>query len=285
MAFPVFEDYLTRLPKGQQSEARLWLNDAGWVQGKFFDCLLTSAFQPVRLLPSGKTIGYEAFTQSDAHDTGLSVWRLLDSAASDDESIELDRLCRVLHSINFFRQATPEHTRLFLSVHERLLAAVNGNHGLVFRHVLDGLGLPPSRVILQLPSVPKNQSWVLAQVAESYRRNGFKFAINASNLSEAQDLLATIQPHVIKIDANDIANEGKTLKLIADAHALGIVVVFKRLESTSVFNSLSRIASSSQLPTYAQGHLWDVPSPILNNGKAEDLNRTQSAEGVHRNVA
>ena len=105
---------------------------------------------------------------------GLSLWRLLDHAASDDESVELDRLCRMLHAINFFRQNEAEQADLYLNVHDRLLSAVSSNHGHAFQRILDALGLPIERIVLQLPTVTTNQSWLLNYVADNYRRNGFR---------------------------------------------------------------------------------------------------------------
>lgn len=112
-------------------------------------------FQPLRACGSGQVFGHEAFIRSAADDqTGLSVWRLLEGAASDQESIELDRLCRMLHAVNFFRQPGAGAADLCLSVHERVLAAVSNNHGMVFRRVLESPGLPLRRIFLQLPPTP-----------------------------------------------------------------------------------------------------------------------------------
>jgi len=112
---------------------------------------MSSAFQPIRQLDSQAVQAYEGLARSvSAQDLGLSLWKLLDHAASDDESIELDRLCRMLHAINFFRQAGDSAADLYLNVHDRLLSAVSSNHGHAFRRILDALELPLERVVLQL---------------------------------------------------------------------------------------------------------------------------------------
>lgn len=36
-------------------------------------------------------------------DQGVPLWNCRDGVASDDESVVLDRLCRILHALNFFR--------------------------------------------------------------------------------------------------------------------------------------------------------------------------------------
>jgi EAL domain-containing protein (putative c-di-GMP-specific phosphodiesterase class I) len=133
MRSAVLENYLKHLHRQADLSFPLWADDSGEAYARYFNWTLNSVFQPVRSLQSGQILGFEAFARSYTHDMGLSVWKLLDGAASDEESVALDRLCRMLHSINFFRQRPNVDADLFLSVHERLLTAVEGNHGLVFR--------------------------------------------------------------------------------------------------------------------------------------------------------
>lgn len=146
MSFPELNDYLARLSTRGHSGSSVWLDGQGQAQGRFFNCTITSAFQPLRQLGGGQVRAYAGLARSvAASDAGLSLWRLLDHAASDDESIALDRLCRMLHSINFFRQDGAGDADLYLNVHDRLLSAVSSNHGYAFRRILDALGLPRAR--------------------------------------------------------------------------------------------------------------------------------------------
>lgn len=121
MPSTAFHDYLARLAgpaTDTHNERKLWRDDEGRIQGKFFSCSLTSVFQPVRGI-GGELFGFEAQAQSYAkQDRGLSVWRLLNNAASDNESIELDRLCRMLHVLNFFRQTPDPSASLMIDVHD-----------------------------------------------------------------------------------------------------------------------------------------------------------------------
>lgn len=63
-------------------------------------------------------------------------------------------------------------TDLYLSVHARLLAAVEDHHGVAFRRVLDAFEVPHERIVLQLPPVRSNQDWPLAVVIQNYRNLG-----------------------------------------------------------------------------------------------------------------
>ncbi len=196
-------------------------------------------------------------------DAGLSLWRLLDHAASDDESIELDRLCRMLHAINFFRQSVAGAPDLYLNVHDRLLSAVSSNHGHAFRRILAALELPLERVVLQLPAAVPQQRWLLNYVADNYRRNGFRLALNAGSAHEALHLLERVRPDVIKLDARELRHEPELVTLLERSAAAGVQVVFKRLEAAPTLALLRRLGEAAGTPVLAQGYLLDLPQPIL----------------------
>ena len=263
MRFPVLENYLARLPHAAGQDTRVWLDSHGRVQGRYFNCTLTSAFQPVREFSSSRIAGLEAFLRSySEQDDGLSLWKLLDQAASDEESIELDRLCRMLHAINFYRQTeavSAEHADLYLSVHGRLLAGVSGNHGMAFRRILDGLGLPLERIVLQLPQITENQGWLLNYVADNYRLNGFRFAVNASDANDALHLLQQVRPDVVKVDAREIRDPEAARRLVRQAGDAGIRVVFKRVENHQVSHVLRQLDAEAAQAIHVQGKYWDSP--------------------------
>ena len=264
MSFPVLGTYLARLTNSAHTRTRVWLDKDGRAKGRYFNCTLTSAFQPIRVLDSSRVVGYEAFARSSsATDSGLSLWKLLDHSANDDESIELDRLCRMLHAINYYRQSEAAHADLYLSVHDRLLAAVSTNHGVAFQRILAALGLPADKIVLQLPGVSQSQGWLLSYVADNYRRNGFRFAVNISEPAEGLALLGTIRPDVLKIDAREIADESAISELLTAASETGTRVVFKRLESVKALEILREVRANIDLPIFAQGFLLDTPKSLL----------------------
>lgn len=264
MPFPVLNDYLARLSTSKQPNTSVWRDAEGRALGRFFNCTMTSAFQAVRALDSDSVIAYEGFARSVSKaDAGLSLWKLLDHAASDDESVELDRLCRMLHAINFFRQSQAPHRDLFLSVHDRLLSAVSSNHGTAFRRIVDALGLPLGRIVLQLPQMTAHQGWLLDYVSDNYRRNGFRFAVNAGSAHEALMLLDRVRPDVIKLDARALSGEDAIGRVVALCHERDVRVVFKRLDTESARATLRRVGSATLLPIFAQGYLLDTPGAAL----------------------
>jgi EAL domain-containing protein (putative c-di-GMP-specific phosphodiesterase class I) len=264
MSFPVLQKYLARLSDATGAASSIWLDHEGKAQGRFFNCTMSSAFQPIRDVDSGVVHAYEGLARSvSAQDQGLSLWKLLDHAASDDESIELDRLCRMLHSINFFRQSGDGGEDLYLNVHDRLLSAVSTNHGHAFRRILDALELPIERVVLQLPAATPQQGWLLNYVSDNYRRNGFRFAVNVGGPRDALNVLDRLRPDVFKLDARDVQDSDAVLELLRRSANAGVKLVFKRLETTHTLAVLRQFAESAGVPLLAQGYLLDEPRARL----------------------
>ncbi|WP_151637203.1 EAL domain-containing protein [Noviherbaspirillum aerium] len=282
------EQYLSRLHSNTQADTQVWLDNEGRAQGRYFNSKLTSAFQPIRLLDSDTVIGYEGFARSYSEsDQGLCLWKLLDHAANDDESVELDRLCRMLHAINFFRQPESETHDLYLSVHARLLAAVEGNHGTAFNRVLKVLDLPRERIVLQLPAIVEHQSWLLNYVADNYRRNGFRIAVNAADAYDAFSLLDRLRPEVIKLDVRQLPQDIPVVQLLSRCEERGVRVIFKRVETGESREALQRIASRTGLLLHVQGFLWDLPKAVLADAvpRLQAVVRRQQEEASVRNSA
>ncbi|OFJ46606.1 diguanylate phosphodiesterase [Janthinobacterium lividum] len=278
MSFPVLKNYLARLSHQTQAGTSVWLDAEGRALGRFFNCTMTSAFQPLREIDSGKLVAFEGLARSVSKaDQGLSLWRLLDHAASDDESVELDRLCRMLHAINFFRQAEAQQTDLYLNVHDRLLSAVSSNHGHAFQRILDALGLPIERIVLQLPTVTPNQGWLLNYVADNYRRNGFRLAINVSSVHEASDMLQRLHPQAFKLDAGNLGDEQAIASFVTLCHAEKIRLIFKRLDTPAALAALQRVTAMTGLPIVAQGYLLDQPLTALVQAKQDVTVRASTA--------
>jgi EAL domain-containing protein (putative c-di-GMP-specific phosphodiesterase class I) len=90
------EQYLAHLYSTSQAGTRVWADAEGRATGRYFNSTLTSAFQPIRVLGTDRIAGYEGFARSYSEtDQGQCLWKLLDHAANDDESVELDRLNRI----------------------------------------------------------------------------------------------------------------------------------------------------------------------------------------------
>lgn len=263
MSYQLLNEYIERLPRGPSPESRIWLDAQGCVQGRYFDRTLTSVFQPLRLLSTSTIVGYDTFTQSSSvDDPHASVWELQDGAASNAHCVELDRLCRLLHAINFWRQSGTDEVDLYMRVHERLLAAVAGDHGVVFRRMLAGLGLPIGRIVLQLPPVGTAPTWLPNQVAANYRRNGFRVALTATSVDEGLRLLQTIHPDAIKLNVHAVMGAAD-IEPLASACKIGHTkLVFERVESELEASRIYRMRGLWDF-VYAQGGALGLPSTTI----------------------
>jgi len=262
MHYPALQNYLSRL-QSTLATTNLWLDEQGRARGRYFNSTLTSAFQAIRAGDDGRIVAYEAYARSYASDDqGLNIWKLLENAANDDESVELDRLCRLLHTLNFYRQPESANLDLYLSVHSRLLAAVEGNHGMAFRRILDVLELPHPDIVLQLPLITPSQRWVLTHVAENYRRNGFRISLHAASLEQAADLLERIRPASIKVDISLANDEQAQVRLLEQADRGQCHIIFRRIENQKRLQAL-RLANQTASPYLLQGFLFDLPKAAL----------------------
>ena len=253
--------YLRRL-QNTATPTRLSIDEQGRARGRFFNASLSSAFQAIRSA-AGDIVAHEAYARSyDPGDQGLHVWKLLEYVADDAESVELDRLCRVLHTVNFYSQAGSAEHDLYLSVHNRLLAAVEGNHGMAFRRILDALELPHEHIILQLPAITPSQRWALGHVAESYRRNGFRVGLNPGDPLEAIELLARMRPAALKLDVGLLRDQSQVTRLLNAAQAGETRVILKRVEHAEQWQRWQELALSSPA-CLVQGFHFDVPAALL----------------------
>lgn len=266
MAYAGLSHYLKSLPT--QSASQLFPGKDGRISARFFNARLSSVFQPIR---SGEDLGllaYEAFVRTfSVNDQGLSIWKLLEHASSDDESVELDRLCRLLHAINFFRQATAGNLDLYLTVHNRLLTAVAGNHGAAFQRVLAKLDIPQQRIVLQLPAIVPSQRWAITHVADNYRRNGFRLALHAQNIEQAFDLLERVQPDVLKLTfEQSLADKNAWLfeDLLRQAARQSCLIILRKVDQLPAYEKLREFADH-RLAFAMQGNVIDIARSHLIN--------------------
>jgi|GEM_PF-1276331 len=193
--------FLDRLPLAREGGRQLRRLPEGGVVGDWFGCELSSVFQPIVRPANGSTIGYEAYLRIlGSGERALSPWALFSSNADDDRLVALDRLARTVHALNFLSSVEGDGL-LFLNVHGRLLAAVSSDHGAAFRKVVDALGLPPERIVIETPLEASLQPDLLAFVLRNYRNNGFQVAINVDSPMQWQALSSRVPAQFVKVDS------------------------------------------------------------------------------------
>lgn len=252
MSYPALKAYLERLATGETPSSSLRLSSDGEVQGHIFNCWLGSTFLPIRELSSGNITAYAGRVCGvTAEDRGLPVWTYIDGAASDDESVALDRLCRTLHAINFFRSEELAAHTLHLNVHDRLLSAVSSNHGMAFRRILDSLGLPLEQVVLQLPAVNARQNWMLNYVADNYRRNGFRISVKVATAAQLPSVFGHARVDAVRIASLQGASAAELTKVLAQAAALNVEILAKD-DTQALREAVARTGAQVQLQDNAK---------------------------------
>jgi len=123
----------------------------GTAVGRFLRADLSSVFQPLIESGSGSCFGHEAFVGTHGRgERDIALWNLFSLVANDDVLVSLDRLCRIVHVLNYLR--VPDVPgKLFLNGQGRLLATVGEDHGHTFRKALDGIKLDPARIVIETP--------------------------------------------------------------------------------------------------------------------------------------
>ncbi|SDC04751.1 EAL domain, c-di-GMP-specific phosphodiesterase class I (or its enzymatically inactive variant) [Cupriavidus sp. YR651] len=223
------ERYLESLPREPVPGRELWRDAHGQVQGQYFNCSLTSAFEPLVTLAEREVVAYEGTIRTYAEDgVGLAAWKLFAMAADDASLVSLDRLSRLVHAINYFSAAGTH--KLVLNVHNRLLAAVADDHGAAFRRALESLGLPIDRFVIQVPASANDDLPLLLHVVGNYRRNGFAVSLQASDPAEAGALMAHALPDWLKLDMRRTWTDRQLAGLRASAEGAGVTLIGRRLQ-------------------------------------------------------
>ncbi|BAL25545.1 EAL domain-containing protein [Azoarcus sp. KH32C] len=226
-------EFLDRLPLERQAGKQLRRLADGGVVGDWFGCELSSVFQPIVDPQRHVAIGHEAFLRClGSGERDLSPWVLFSANADDDRLVALDRLARTVHALNYIASVGGDGL-LFLNVHGRLLAAVAGDHGAAFRKVIDALGLPPERIVIEAPAVASRQIDLLSFVLRNYRHNGFQVAVNVESVAQWQRLSAVVPAQFVKIDAATLLEDSAAQRLFDRLHESVVppTVIVKRMES------------------------------------------------------
>jgi len=232
MASELIGGYIARLPAAPGGYQPLVRIASDRVAGNFYKAQLASVFQPI-VGRDEAIAGHEAFVRSHTEGaTELSPWQVFAGAASDDELVRLDRLCRTVHAVNYFVSAPPA-ARLFLGVEARLLSAVESDHGRVFERVLTSLGESPKRVVIQLPASVNRNTALVGHVIANYRHCGYGVALaHRPNDPAAFEQVGLFRPDFVRLRATDFS--GSDLRdVVRRVHDVGALALVSHIESAN----------------------------------------------------
>jgi EAL domain-containing protein (putative c-di-GMP-specific phosphodiesterase class I) len=228
----------------------------GWISGYFYHCEITSVFQPIFSIAQGNTTGHAAYIRSKSNEeVALWPWQIFSLAAKDEQLIDLDRLCRAVHALNYYFNHTSKLGNLFVDVHPRLLESVKDDHGRAFENFLDLIGVRTSRVVIEIPAIV-NRNWKLLQhVITNYRSRGYQIAANYSgSRSDWMVELGSLYPNIVRIEVNDLLRHEAIAPLVDTIHSFGASLLVRDIETSVQLAAAIRAGAD-----YLQGNLLGEP--------------------------
>jgi EAL domain-containing protein (putative c-di-GMP-specific phosphodiesterase class I) len=216
----------------------LQFDDSG-AFGSYHGMRLYSAFQAVFTSATLRPVAHEALLRArDENNRQMSPAAAFERAVTPDEAIYFDRLCRMVHALNFFTQNGPEGD-LFLNVSGRHLLSVGGGHGSTFETLLKHCGLRPTQIVLEILESRVDDLKHLQEAVDAYRSRGFRVAIDDFGCQNSNfDRLWLLTPDIVKLDRSLIVQASlnpraqRILPKIVDIiHDLGALVVCEGIET------------------------------------------------------
>ena len=207
--------------------------------GSFRGLRLYSAFQAVFASDTLQPVAHEALLRArDENNKSISPAEAFERAVTPDEAIYFDRLCRTVHSLNFFNQSGAEGD-LYLNVSGRHLLSVGGGHGRTFETLLKQCGLKPTQIVLEILESGVEHLQHLQAAVDAYRSRGFRVAIDDFGCQHSNfDRLWQLTPDIVKLDRSLIVQAGINgrarwilPRIVEIIHGLGAQVVVEGIET------------------------------------------------------
>jgi hypothetical protein len=176
---------------------------------RFGNLVLGSKFHPIYATDDAELFAHESeLLVRSAAGNPLNIDNIFNSLDSNGQIIQLDRLVRTLHSLNYLEQIDLQQTDvhkingsnhlLALPVQPRHIISVVDDHGKAFENILSDCGLGPARVLLHTRLLDNATLKHFHKALINYRNRDYKIGISLMqphdlNLLEKLDL----EPDVI----------------------------------------------------------------------------------------
>lgn len=259
----VFDHWKSHAPS---SAPALTMDDAE-VHGHFNDFSLTSVFQPLFSAQKLELKAHEALLRvRDPLNRQLSPPEAFATLSGPSDIIRFDRLCRVVHVLNFMGRPG-QHDDLWLNVSADHLLSVHQDHGRVFETLLHYCGLTPKRIVLEILESRIDDLKHLQQAVDNYRKRGYRVALDDFGARHSNfDRLWSLTPDIVKLDRNLIVQGIENPRarrilprLVGIIHELGAVAVCEGIETSDQL-SLAQDSGADLVQGYLLGrpvaNLW-----------------------------
>ena len=191
---------IDRIGKRYFADTPLSIGDNGAVVAQFYRTRITSVFQPLVSARDGAVAGHHALLRVASGGESVAPWSLFAQALDDEALVQLDRLCRTVHALNYFLRREPQG-RLFLNIERRLLTGVKADHGAYFEAILALIGVAPERVVIVMPPGAIEEPVAFVRAAISYRIRGYRVMVPIRSIADAElSHVFLADPHFVAID-------------------------------------------------------------------------------------
>lgn len=231
---------------------------------QFYDVVknekIKSVFQPIFSLQDGSVLGYEALSRCADENVDLSIGQIFEMAEKLGYLWDLEKLCRrkaLEAAINM-----PQEKKLFLNVDANVILDKGFETG-VTRKYLEKYSRKPETVIFEITERSDvNNTDILKQVIEHYKRQGFQIAIDDVGAGySGLNRINSLTPQFLKIDYELVhkINESKSQKslvelIIKHCKRMNFLVIAEGIETEEELRCLIRLGAD-----YGQGFLLGKP--------------------------
>lgn len=229
------EAFIAGFNLGLRDQYLLETQTDGQITARYFNCSLSSVFQPIVAAQDGGAIGHQGLLRcfGGGIDAPTSPWGVFSLAGQDRDLVDLDRLCRTLHMLNYFRQ-NHESLSLFLNINLRLLTAVRQGFGKDFERRLKGIGLRPRSIVIELPDEARSHPGLVYRATADYQARGYRVAVRQEKTAEGLSAyLRKVRPDIVRISASAGNGECFTAQTTNAIHDIGALALADKVETAA----------------------------------------------------
>ena len=198
---------LRRLERDHFPASRFTQPGPGTIAAQFLQSRLTTAFQPIVRAVDRGIAGHQALLR--VYDEGgkpVAPWSLFAQASRDAMLIQLDRLSRAVHALNYFPDQRPGR-----------MLVVNV--------------VPASRVAIALSATTLDDPVTFVRAAIAYRIRGFRLVAQLHSEATADlEHVFLADPHYVALDAPEPSRSDETRRVVEALARRGIHTIARRIE-------------------------------------------------------
>lgn len=230
---------------------------------RYLQYQLHSVFQPIFSLPHKRAVGCEALMRvKDQQQQPVPITTVFDRLQDDQQLIQLDRLCHLLHAHSYQRTGD-DLNWLLLNTSPQVIAR-HGDFSNFFAEMLERFLLPAERVVIELIETPATDIGQLVEAFQFYKALGCLTAIDDFGAGHSNfERVWMLEPDLVKLDRSMLVRANNSSKvrqmlggIVELLHQAGSLVLMEGVETED--QALIAIDAGTDL---VQGYYFAKPDP------------------------